>query len=878
MALNLVRMGTYSKQPESDTINGGVDRMRSFGPLVSPAVTMWAIGVGWWGGRDGASTPILQGALYDGSLTAPYDRLAFTTAVSTGTSMSDASGGTRYERAWDTVDGTDLHPRGTHRKPPLIAGARYRLALSAQDAVFRYSALLTGFSTIYGGQTEERGGVAEPPESYSPTSTVTPSQQIPTLYAYGYENEPPVAPINRNPFGTVESLTPDFTGTFRDLNGSYGTSSGDGVDTGDYLRATRIQCRHATTHAAMWAITIPATSAESAVDQFQITYFGSALTRGETYEWRCQVQDSVEAWGDWSDWLSFTVSIRGFVTTDGAPTGKVTVITGLTFNAKWTSAQSQSTDRVQIRLLSSSGGTIIQESPEITKTVAHSAAPGTAFTITWAESEFSDLNWNTAYTYSIRGRDTSGEWSNWSAPRAFRTDAAPTIPANLAPTGGKIFTDYPKLSASFSDTDDTATGTLTGIFRITRPDASTVDVTPTYNSTTDKWEFQTTATELSAFGTYAWQAVGYDGTLYSGESTTLAGASWSNSSSFQYLAGPTVTITDPATDPATVTASSLTVTWTATEQIKKQVRLYHVDTGAVAYDSGELSSVVQSHEIPSGSYRNNTSYVLEVTVTDSVPLIGTDSLTVDMAFTPADMVSNVAVSTQRLGLDPVDTTVLVTWGPTGYPTTGDPHFVNTLVYRTTDGGRDDGTILLKRIDNATETAFTDYHPVSGYETTYTVAQTIMTGLDTLTSEPVGDSVTLALGQYHIVTLVTNPATYRAVLTNVRTKGFGDVTDQSVYPSLAGGPPVTIMGASYYATGTMTAAVIATNQTTADAFLAAIKDVRRQLGTVCVRDGAGNKGFYTIVDMSYEAQIGDAGGHWYTLTLTLRQEAVTEGET
>lgn len=876
MTLNIARMGTYDKQSQSDTINGAIDGMRTFGPLVSPPVAMWAIGIGFWGGRDGAATPVLEPALYEGSLVAPYARIGIANAISTGTSMSDASGGTRYERTWSSIDDVALFPRSATRKVPLTPGTHYRLALNAHGAMFRYSALYDGvfFSAVYNGQVESRGSVTSPPASFSPANTE--GQQIVTIYAYGYENVAPLPPIGREPFDTIESLTPDFRGLFRDLNGAYGASSGEGVDTGDYLTGIRIQCRHVATQATVWATTLTATTAEAEANEFVRTYGGSALTRGETYEWRVQVKDALSAWSDWSSWLSFTVAARGFVTLDGAPTGTVDAITGLTFDGKWTSAQAESTDRVQIRLLNSSGSTVVQQGAEIVKTVAHSAAPGTAFTITWAESGFSDLNWNTAYAYSVRGRDTSGQWSNWSTPRTFRTDAAPTIPANLAPTGDKIFTNYPILSAAFSDTDDDSTGTLTGVYRLTRPDASTVDVTPTYNTATGKWEFQTTATELPAFGTYTWQAVGFDGTLYSGESTTLAGASWSNSSGFQYLAGPTVTITSPATDPAAVAASSLTVTWTATEQISKRVRLYRVDTGAVAYDSTTIASAVQSHEIPSGSYRNNTSYVLEVTVTDSVPLPGTDSITINVAYTPAAESANVAVSTTTFGLEPVNSGVLVTWDQTTYPTVGDPRFVETLIYRTTDGGPDDGTVLLASIDDPTTTAFIDFHPASGYAATYTVAQTIMAGVDTLTSEPVGDTVSLALGQNHILTLLSNPATYRGVLTNVQTKGFSDVTDQVVYPSLGGGLPVTVFGPSYYATGTLTAAIIATERATADALLAALKDLRAQLGTICYRDGAGTKFFAQIVDFSYEAQIGDAGGRWYTVAMSLRQEAVTEG--
>jgi len=866
MALNLIRAGRYDQSPSYFEL---VSTVRQ-GYRVTADTTFWMAGVGWWGGKEpGGSTPDVTAAIYADS-NRDYEAIGLCTVVSTGTTLNDdGTGGTRYERAITT---TYLPGGGSPRsgaKPLAVAGTRY----------FPSLAVLNGVDTLEGMRHSQGGGTQRVISDFDTQSSADFDPILVgdadgyTVYIYGYENVAPQAPGLVQPSGTEQSLTPQFAAAFYDLNGDYGDTSGDGVDSGDGLYRYQIQVMTgAGTGTTMWDGTFTASTTETNNDLMDRVYSGSTLSRGTTYYWRARHQDFAGAWGPYSSWLSFTISARGTVTLDGAPNGKQLVVAGITFNGKWTSQQSQDTDRVQIRLLAANGS-VLQTSPEITKTVVHASPPGTAFTINWADSTFTDLNWNTSYQYQIRGRDTSGQWSNWSNARTFFTNAAPTIPSQLSPANDAVYTSYPLLRCKFSDADDTSAGTLEGLIRITRPDLGTVDVEPTYNSGTDYWEFQTTGTELDEYGTFTWRATAFDGTLFSGGELLEADASWSNAATFQYLAGPGVTITAPD-DLDTVATSSMTVTWTATGQVNFRVRLYNVVTGALAYDSGTVVSGTGSHTIPAGSYQNDTDYTVEVSVTDGVPLVGVATITVSISYTPPDDVENVSVTT--IG-DVVANMAQVSWDPTTYPVDGDPAFAAYSVYRTTVGGPDDGRVRLATITDPNVTSFVDPHPSSGYDHLYEVVQSVTSGTDTIDSEPVGGTVSIALGRFTVLTLLSNPLTYQAFLSNVTEFTGGDQDDQVVYPSLGGGPPVTVYSEAYFETLQLVAQVIAIDSLTAEQAYDGLRALRRQLGTVSMRNGSGDKQFMAITGLGRVKNIGDVSGRWYTVTLDLRQEDVTEGE-
>jgi|GEM_PF-6679781 len=991
-ALTLSRFGRYRTSADSDftTISAGTLRMTHQG---EPTTAMWVVGLGGWMGKNGATAPIVRfGIYYAGTTpsgTTPSTYLARTSINNPATSMTSASGGASYEADLSDSDGVLIKPGSIYALGTLPISEDL-----AVGAVTGGGAFTSGNNTLY-----NKSGLSALPDPFVPSSSSASYGRL-ALWAYGWENEPPLAPASRIPTGTVYSLTPTFEGSFRDLNGAYGDTSGTGLDQGDVLNQIRIQVRELGGDGTLfWNTTLTANSTEQAADLFSRTYAGTTLVRGTDYEWRTQVSDQAGEFGDWSTWLTFTPADAGVITLADDPTGKLEAITGISFEGKWTHITALAMEEVVVRLYDATTNALLQQSGVITKAAVSSASPGTLFTVTWADTGFDDLGWGRSYYYAMSGKDSDDVWTNYYASPipGFTTNAAPSIPASLQPNNAAVYTSPPKLSAVWTDADDTTGTGLTGYFIVDIPNGNaTGTFTPTYNSGTGRWEYQLTDTDMKTYevqtvtissaspptggtftltysgqttgtinhnanaatidaalealsnigagdvtvfidgtlptgtvyvtftnalaltdvvemtgsaagltggsghsivvdtyteggtqyGEWAVSAISYDGTLYSGETTVYGSATRSNTATFIYADGVTVTIDSPA-DNDVITTSSFTVEWTTTDQQKYQVILYLSGTSTIAYDSGLITSTTSEHLIPSGSYENETDYDLYVMAQDSLLLEGSSSIDISIDYAPATALGNVQASIVFAdSYDPVETAIMVTHDPTEYPLvdSGAGAFMGYLRYRSADGGPDQARIQLHELDtNPSSTTFVDYTAASGYEYTYECYQLISYGGDEVLSEEASGSAELALGQYHVMTRVGNGGTYRAVLTNVTDKNFGRGVDEAVFPSLAGGPAVTVRGRAVTKTGAFTASLIADSVASAearlDAFLALDgdnNDTTNIARPVCYRDGTGRKLFGMIIDATHQARIGDDSGVWYQLAFGLRQENVTEG--
>lgn len=975
-ALTRVRYGRYRTSADSSytTISAGTLRLTHHG---EPTVAIWVDKVGAWMGRQ-TSTPNVIIGIFEAGVpsagTTPSTLVAQSTTVNPSTDMLSASGGAQYEPALSGGAYALITPGKIYAIGPLTLG--YDLGVGSLLGG-TYS---TGNTTLY-----NKSGLSALPDPFSPSSSSSGYGRLAT-WASGYQNEIPLAPGSLSPSGTVYSLTPTFTGTFLDLNGAYGTTTGTGLDQGDVLNQIRIQVREVGGTTLFWNTTLTATGAEQTADAFSRTYAGTTLVRGTDYEWRTQVSDQAGSWSDWTDWEEFTPADAGVITLDGDPTGKLEVVTGIDFDGKWTHATSLVMEEVKVRVYSS-GGTLLQQSGTISKAAASSASPGTAFTVTWAETGFDDLAWGQTYYFAMSGKDSDDNWTNYYASSEFTTNAAPTVPTSLSPSNSAVYTSPPLLSASWTDSDDTTSTGLTGTFIGTSADGGSFSVTPTYNSSTSKWEYQlveathltfdevqnvlitstsaptggtftltysgqttgtiaynasaaTVQTALEAlsnlapgdvtvtgsardfdvtfggtladtdvslitiavagltggsghadassttveggihYATWTWQARSYDGTVYSGEATSSGDATLSSAATFIYANGPTVTFVEPD-DEDTITAGSMTVEWTTTDQQKYRVWLYEDGTTTEVYDSGEITSTTSSHVIPYGSYSNDEDYDLTVWVQDSLLLEGTNTVDIDVSYTAPDSLTNVQVSAVYAdSADPVETAIMVSHDPTEYPLvdTGDGGFVGYMYYRSADGGPDaDRVLIAGPVTSPSNTTFIDYHPASGYEYTYEAQQVVLIGSDQLESDAVTGTAELTLGQNHVLTMLGNGGTYRAVLTNVREKAATPpLTNDAVYQSLGSAKPVTISGAQYAEVRTYEAAIIADDYATAEGRLAAFRELCEQKNTVVICDGAGEKLYGRIVDPAWTAEIGDVSGRWYTVTFGIREEDASEG--
>ena len=491
-ALTRVRFGNYRTSPPPNHTSPVAGTLRT-SHIGQAAQNIWVSDLGGWIGKGEATAGSTVIALYYvGQFPAnsqPSTLLARTDAITLATLYTSNSGGAGVVEDIDTaylVDGI--------RYPMIQSGMIYAVGAlnTARDLGVGYTE-----PTAWAGDLNfyNKSGLSSLPDPFVPSSQSVGSGRL-TYWVEGYVNTPPEAPSGLGPAGTVTSLTPTFEGNFWDYCGTWGASNG-GFDFGDRLTKYQIQVRAVGSTTLLWNGTFSATSGESTADQFTRTYSGSALSRGVPYEQRCRVSDSFSEWSPWSSWQSFDIADAGTALPYGTPIGKQLAVSGYTFQGKWSHASSLSMTHARVRIMAANGTTILQTSPDVAKSVAHSTYPGTAFTVSWAESTFSDLNWATAYKWGLEGKDTNGEWSELYVSEGFTTDYPPSIPSNPRPTGGPVYTAPPLLSVLMNDPDD-ANASVTPYFNL-RPVGLVWEnyATGTYNAGTGRFEKQLSTSHLT---------------------------------------------------------------------------------------------------------------------------------------------------------------------------------------------------------------------------------------------------------------------------------------------------------------------------------------------------------------------------------------------
>lgn len=854
MALTTVRYGRYSASAEAVWGTVGTSALRAC-VFNSATQNVWVHTMGGWIRKSGGTNSTVRFGLYGTSSNNPATRLGYTSSISvTSTSFTSRT---------SSVSVTDSSPLQTAIK--LASGSLYAIAILSTTASTDHTMATAASISATNEQFYNRSSITSMPSPFGSYSASTEGHM--TVWAEGYLNELPEA-ANLSPSGTINDTAPTFSADFRDLNGAWGTTSGDGVDTGDRMTQYAIEVRtQGSATADRWSATYTATGTEQTNNAIARAYGGSTLTRGTTYEWRIRFYDEFNAAGAWSAWTAFTPANLGYVTTDGNPTGKVEDNTP-DFEGRWTHQSSSSTNAVQIRLYSSSG-VLLQDSGTITKTVTSSASPGTLFTITWADTGFTDLTWGASYEYEIRGRDTSNNWSNYSTPRrTFNTNAAPSVPSSLTPSGGAIYTSYPLLHCQATDTDDTTATGLEVSARI-KDDTGTVLYTRamTYSTGNARWEYQTTSTDIASYDDYRWDASAYDGTLYSGGVTSSGSRTWSSEATFVYALGPTVTMVAP-TDGSTVTTSALSISWTTTNQAQYRVRLYPDGGSTALYDSGWTVSGTSSHSLPAGYIENGVDYDLVVDVEDTTPLTGSSGIVdITAAFTPPATLTNVtATAVTTVGTNPWATAITLAWDQTA-----DAGFVEYVVRRSADSGPDAAEIVLARVTASTTTTYTDYTPASGVEYTYSVTQISNTSGEELESARASATAEVTFGGVMLTAIGAAAATTQAALRYTAERDEARVIDETVYTPLSGANPQTIRSATRYRTMTFEAILPNDTYSTGAQKKAELDDLDAANVTICYRDNHGRKLFGRIADVAFTDQLPD----WWRASVLVREEAYSE---
>lgn len=406
-------------------------------------------------------------------------------------------------------------------------------------------------------------------------------------------NQIPVAAL-LSPIGnaTVGTLTPTLQFSYSDPDG-------------DAQTGYQVQVRRYSDQVIFWD---PGQGAGAVTS---VVYAGTTLVGGTRYEWRARAQDSKGAWSNYSGWESFTPQAAPNPPTTITPSGLQNTLTPTvsgTYNQGTGAAEAAY--QYEIR----QGGVTIYQSGDVTATaIATGQAYGTNNPSDTPATPPS-LAWGTSYEIRARSKDANAAYSAWTAWQAFSTNAAPTTPTNLAPSGAVTGDTTPTLSWTHNDPNSDAQteadielrkvsddSVVTGYGPKTLTQSTTThDVTETLTAspaTEYKWRVRTKGTSGPGFGPWsAWQT-------------------------FTVATAPSFAV-DVPTPSQVVTAPALTVEWTMTggsgTQQSWRVRIYASDQTTLVHDSGVQSGTDVSYQLATGILRNSGTYYAQVSGEDTL--------------------------------------------------------------------------------------------------------------------------------------------------------------------------------------------------------------------------------------------------------------------
>jgi hypothetical protein len=798
----------------------------------------------------------------------PDDKVGFSAEFTAGTYMVDATDGTWYERnlvnsfiakinyayfiGWVTNESDEL-------------GYGYRTRSDAYP----------NLNKIFNRNVP--GDITTGQDPFGETSSST--GQLAAYMVY----EPNVAPTipNRDiadpPHETVvNTTTPTFQAYFSDAN----ETLPNGL-TSDWLQAYQIIVYDAANVIVWDSGSILASEAEQLASRFTKVYGGStSLIEGEEYNWICRVQDRCNAWSSWMTNSYFTVAIGYVDVSAGTPTGKQETLTPGPFTGSWEGATT--IDEVKIRLVHQPDNLVLETSPWID--IANVGDEG-AISVSFAQTTWANLDPGGQYGYQFMARDASDNESGWSEVRTFYVDAAPTVPALLSPLAGSASSTAPLFTFRMSDTDDTTASGLVGYVRL-KDDAGVVIGSAhaaTYNAVDDQWEWQSVDADFTGGeGTYFWDAYGYDGTLYSGGSTTLVASSTAEDRQFDYVDGPAITIDSP-TEAEEVNTTTPWYNWTiAGTQTKYRVEVYDGTSGLeepfLIYDTGEVVSA-------SESYRQKAGYLDEF---DEAYLVvhAWDNLNIEGISEPRYFTINTEVADEIVGFtasgyaarhDVQDTAIRLSWTQTNYPS-GD--FEGYYLYRKADPDTifdaddevEDRNQRIAEITSPTETTFVDFLPASGVSYTYGIRQIVRIDGEAVSSPMARVQASVTFAQT-VICNARHGGARRAVFQYRGDRTINREREQSERVPWNKKKP-TIFRTNRFNRRLGLDLAMGADETVAD-----MQEMMMELdrmdslgGPLCYRDGRGRKYFGEIVGFE---EIDTSGGRPREITLEFLQTSATE---
>lgn len=830
-----------SAEADFGTVGDGVQRASVYEVMPDNG---WGHTIGIWAGKQSGSPSVELGAWKaDGSMN-PAGRMGYGVAFSPATVMADIAGGQSYEAAFAAVD-LEFSPGGGSPKAiKMVAGDRYAIGPQVNGGTLGHSMIAAARISADNEKFYERTGTSTPTDPFSYSSSSN-EGHISAWIEY-QRNRTPRTDI-LSPSGTIGSSTPSISGTFVDSDTVYG----------DQMTKYRVYVRRSSDNALMWdsGIKTPSSS-EQAADEFQIFYAGTALTPGVSYYSQCKVADEFGTWSSLSDPKTFTLNGGGAVTLT-APTGKQETRQPGPITGTWSHVSGLSTNALEARIKNGSGSVI-----KSSATIASVVANGGPISIAWATAFGSyNLGWGGSYSIEVRGRDSSSLWSDWKAI-SITTNAAPSIPSGLTPTGGDASSNRPTLTCTVTDADDTVGTGLVVKARVYNSGGSLIGTYSMSQGTGNTWTLATTSTHVPSFGSYSWDAYAGDGTLWSGAVTSEASATASARASFVYADGPAITISTP-TEAEVLTTGTPSIDWSVTfsggaTQVSYRVVVSRQSDGEVVKDTGTvIDSSTSAYVMPSAILRDGETYELVVFVTDSNALTGTSTVrTFSIDYVEPPEITGFVASSEYVTFDAAASAVRLTWDAST-----EPDFAEYIIGVRETGTDADSELVLARITSSATTAYVYYFPESGVDLTFSIRQSTTQGLDTTTSARVESQATATLD--HVVVCDTaEPATYRVGLHLDSDRGFNHVDDLVLEHGWGEEAPFGIYGTADYEQFSGSFTLATDDIASAKNFISALRSLKSRRSTVCYRDERGRKFFGVISKLqerdkrvqSYEADI------------------------
>lgn len=743
----------------------------------------------------------------------PVSRMGYSATATVSTNMSNGADGTLYSAAVTAVD-SGYGP--TQNAIQAWAGTRYGLTFAATGGQLYHGMIAAANGgNNYSNNNLYRKNTSTVTPTDSPVYTTASYEGVMTI-AVGYDpNDNPSTPTNRSPSGTITTNTPTFTSDFNDANSVRG----------DKIKEYQIQLRLVGTTALKWDDVFTASGAEQSSSSTTQIYAGSALSAPNSYEWRIRHKDQFNAWSSWSSWLTITLNAGGNVGQGSTPVGKQLTNQPGPFVAQWTHSGGLSTNAYQIQLRQ--GETVIQTSPIISGTVANNAN----ISITWAASGFSNLAYGQTYQYRIRGRDTTGVWSDYGPNRTISINAYPNQPTLVSPVNGLQTTSLPKLTVKVTDPDDAAPLSSVTV-RIKDGVSKAVLFTRTMSlraGTTDTYDYQTIAADLATVNyPYLWDAIASDGTLTGQRSAERF---------FTYVTGPTVAITSPTVNQV-LTTSTPTFTWTSSAQTTARLDIFLQGTTTPVVGAN-ITGTGTSWAVPAGYLKNNTLYTFQVTSYNS-GVSGTATQDFSLVYTAPAALTNFVVSPLAVAGDSVASALMGSWDQA----TDSPAVFQYYVYRRRLDGTaagDSSEIILQRITSISQTTFVDTNPASDQSYIYSVSKVIQSGTDYIESLIVENTGMVSF-DHVIISSATNGMTYRASLTYVTANRVDYKDDRQVFAPWGDTKPYYQIGSLNYAEVKGTYRAITDRRGRAKDIVTALRALKdRQItlaDTLCYRDNRG----------------------------------------